>query len=61
MEMEEIAIAKNMKKLFICFILFQNLTISDMPRKYWACNFFDKVHSFINNSYCLIVCLLFIH
>jgi hypothetical protein len=32
-----------------------------MPRKYGACKFFDKDHSFINNSYCLIVCLLFLH
>lgn len=50
-----------MKQLFICFILFQNLTILYMPRKYGACKFFDKDHSFINNSYCLIVCLLFLH
>ncbi len=41
---------KNMKQLFICFILFQNLTTSYMPLKYWACNFFDKDHSFINNN-----------
>ncbi len=47
--MGEIVTTRNMKQLFICFILFQNLTTSYMPKKYQACNFFDKDYSFINN------------
>lgn len=56
MEMGEIVATKNMKQLFICFILFQNLTTSYMPLKYWACIFLIKI---IHSSIIISVWLFF--